>query len=101
MSKKPARVATSRIRAIRVGDERPWTRPYERKRDLPRLLPLLAGDLDASTMRAHIRLIELLRKALWKERRRARTRHWSYDPARHAALVKAFRWETAALQKRS
>lgn len=89
----------SRIRSHFNG-ERPWIRPYDRRRDLPRLVPLLEADISSATLEAHVRLVALLRKALRQERQRARSRHWTYDPARHAALVKACQAEIVALRAR-
>lgn len=101
MRKTPLARPQSHIRAISTGIDRPWARPYERTRDLPRLVPLMLQDLDVSKPDAHARLVSLLRKALWQERRRARNRHWSYDPARHAALVKAYDFEARELKGRA
>lgn len=97
---RSAATPRARIRSHFTG-ERPWIRPYDRRRDLPRLVPLLETDIGAASLEAHVRLVGLLRKALRLERQRARSRHWTYDPARHAALVKACRLEIAALRARS
>lgn len=89
----------SRIRSARyfstVGAQR-----YDRCRDLPKLLPLLAEDLAVTNLPHHQRLVALLRRALRAERMRSRQRHWTCDPARHAALVRATRIENAALRRR-
>lgn len=89
----------TRIQAARyfghVNEER-----YERLRDLPRLLPLLAEDIAGTTLADDRRLLALLKRALRAERLRSRQRHWTYDPARHAALVRATRIENAALRRR-
>lgn len=89
----------TRIRAARffpaLRDER-----YDRRRDLPKLLPLLTDDLDTNSIDAHKRLLALLKRALRAERQRSRERHWTYDPARHAALARAARIENAALRRR-
>ena len=82
----------SPIRAMR-GEEPPWARPYSRERDLPRLLPLLADDLPPENEPAGAALLGLLRRALRRERNRSLQGHWTYDPARHAALVHAYRHE--------
>ncbi len=95
--RKPA--GRPRIRAARFfpawRDQR-----YDRGRDLPKLLPLLSGDLDTTTIAAHGRLLALLERALRAERLRSRQRHWTYNPARHAALARATRIENAALRRR-
>ena len=79
-----------------AGD-RPWTRSYDRMRDLPRLLPLQQEDIAATTPEAHARLLMLLRRALRAERVRARAGHWTYDPARHSALLRAYRIEACTV----
>ncbi len=97
---EPATTRTTRhnrIRAFRPERAGSWSRPYDRARDLPRLLPLLTADLDVGSHQAHARLLEILRRALRSERARARERHWAYDPGRHAALVRAARAEQASL----
>ena len=89
----------TRIRAARffpaLRDER-----YDRRRDLPKLLPLLTVDLDTNSIDAHRQLLALVKRALRAERQRSRERHWTYDPARHAALARAARIENAALRRR-
>ncbi len=94
------RMPQPRIRATRPPTDRSWIRPYDRTTDLPRLLPLLAADLQTPTREAHARLVALLRRALRAERIRASRRHWTYNPARHAALVRALRHEVAALHRK-
>jgi hypothetical protein len=68
---------------------------YDRDRDLPRLLPLMVGELDVAAVSGQAALIERLRDALRKERMRGRHGHWSYDVGRHAALLQAYRCEMA------
>ena len=68
---------------------------YDRLRDLPRLVPLPAADLEVSTPERHARLLGLLRRALRAERRRGEAGHWAYDLGRHAALLGAYRIEQA------
>ena len=91
---------TLRIRAMCCQSDRPWSRPYDRDRDLPRLLPLSAEEIATPTAEAQTRLVALLRRALRAERVRAREGHWTYDPARHAALLRAFRIEADAASPR-
>lgn len=93
----PARPAT-RIRAIRYAEAR-YDKSYDRARDLPRLLPLFADELQTNSIEARIALVRLLQRALRAERHRGLTRHWCYDPARHAALARAARIEEKALSR--
>jgi len=67
---------------------------YERKRDLPKLLPLREWELAAVSAAEHARLPARLRRAL-----RAERGHWTYDLARHAQLLRAYRAEVAACPK--
>lgn len=96
-SKKTASKRT--IRALRLHQGGASTRPYDRERDLPRLLPLHAEDLFGKGEAAQRRLLELLRRALRAERARANARHFAYNPARHAALARAARHEVAAQRR--
>jgi hypothetical protein len=43
----------------------------------------------------HLRQLAKLRRALRLERQRGLAGHWSYDLARHAHLLRAYRSETA------
>ncbi len=97
----------SRIRAARfeARDALPPSRDasrYDRMRDVPRLLPLLATELlepdrETTPLAAHARLVAHLKRALRAERTRGKAGHWSYDLGRHSALLRAFRCEEAAL----
>ena len=73
-----------------------WT-SYQRGRDLPRLLPLMRSERETPTAEQHVRLIGLIRRALRRERCRGVAGHWTYDLARHAALLAAYRAERAAV----
>jgi len=80
----------------------PTTRPrYQRHRDLPRLLPLLAEEIAVRSDDNHARLVAMLRRALRIERRRGLAGDWTYDIARHAGLLEAYRMEAAALADRA
>jgi hypothetical protein len=70
--------------------------PYSRNNDLPKLIPLWPDELDDASLPARRRLVGLLARALRRERRSGLAGHWSYDLARHAALVKAYRAECRA-----
>lgn len=92
-------LATVRIRALRYATGGLPTTSYDRQRDLPRLLPLLAEEVHAATIDERRRLVSLLRRALRAERMRAHAWHWTYSPSRHAALLRATRAESIELQR--
>ncbi len=68
---------------------------YERARDLPKLLPLWEWELATPSEAEHARLLARLRRALRAERLRGLSGHWTYDLARHAQLLRAYRAEVA------
>jgi hypothetical protein len=71
--------------------------PYERSRDLPRLVPIWPGELDNMTPETHHRLLQRLRRALRDERRRGIAGSWTYDLGRHARLYRALHAEIALM----
>ena len=73
---------------------------YDRRRDLPRLLPLWPHEIDVADAAAHAHLIARMRRALRIERQRGQAGHWAYDLARHAALLRAYRAEVASYRQR-
>ncbi len=89
-----------RIRAMRAEAPANLGRPYDRRRDLPRLVPVLEADIADDGIAARADLLALLRRALRAERARARGGHWTYDPGRHAGLLRAYLNERAALRER-
>ncbi|MDX2265329.1 MAG: hypothetical protein NW215_10200 [Hyphomicrobiales bacterium] len=74
--------------------------PYRRHVQLPKLLPLWPEELDDETPEGAAKIVGKLRRALIAERRRGRSRAWSYDINRHMALLDALEAETAALKAR-
>ena len=72
------------------------SRGYDRARDLPKLLPLWPLEIVTSKTADHAGLLARLRKALRAERQRGASGHWTYDLARHAQLLRAYRAEAAA-----
>lgn len=74
--------------------------PYNRMRDLPGLLALWPWEMEDVTLEGHRRLITLLRKALRLERQRGIAGQWTYDVARHAQLLKAYKCEAEDLRLR-
>lgn len=73
---------------------------YERNRDLPALLALWPWEIDASGIAGQRRLVALLRRALRVERQRGIAGHWTYDLARHARLLQAYKAEIALMKSR-
>jgi hypothetical protein len=71
---------------------------YDRRRDLPPLLPLWPDDLADLSLQGTARLVAKLRRALREERRRGIGGHWAYDLARHARLRDAYQAETLHLR---
>jgi len=74
--------------------------PYNRMRDLPGLLALWPWEMEDVTLEGHRRLITLLRKSLRLERQRGIAGQWTYDVARHAQLLKAYKCEAEDLRLR-
>jgi hypothetical protein len=73
---------------------------YQRARDLPRLLPLWPHEMETASIAEHARLLARMRRALRMERQRGIAGHWTYDLARHARLLCAYRAETDAYRQR-
>jgi hypothetical protein len=71
---------------------------YERSRDLPALIALWPWEIENLSLDGQQRLVARLRRALRLERQRAIQQHWTYDLARHARLLKAYRSELASLE---
>lgn len=86
-----------RIRAAISADSAP---EYDRSRDLPSLLALWPWEIENLSLETHTRLVGKLRRALRLERQRAVAGHWTYDLARHARLLAAYRSEAASLEAR-
>lgn len=68
---------------------------YDRTRDLPGLIAVWPAELVDMSDEGRRRLIAKLRRALRAERRRGLMGHWTYDLARHAQLLAAFKAECA------
>lgn len=73
---------------------------YDRKRDLPGLIALWPWEIEDESLQGHRKIVDLLQRALRLERKRGIGRHWTYDVARHARLLAAYRAESAALNAR-
>jgi hypothetical protein len=71
-------------------------RPYDRRTELPHVLPLWPHELEDETPEGRWRILGKLRSALRAERRRGVAGHWTYDLARHVELLRVYRLELAA-----
>jgi hypothetical protein len=92
----PRSVARSLTQFQKILRERAAGAGYDRARDLPRLLPLWPRELETRSESDHARLLAMMRRALRRERQRGLAGHWTYDLARHAHLLRAYRAEVAA-----
>jgi hypothetical protein len=72
-------------------------RPYDRNKQLPRLLALWPSEVDDTSNEARLAIIRKLRRALVLERRRGRSGTWLYNLNRHLALRDALQAEIAGL----
>jgi hypothetical protein len=90
-------LALRQRRAIlgRCAPPRPCGRSYDRRIELPRVLPLWPHELDDESPEGRRSIVCKLRRALRAERRRGIAGHWTYDLARHAELVRIYRLELA------
>jgi hypothetical protein len=77
---------------------KPTKPPYDRVKQLTKLVGLWPHELQDCTEDGTLHVIALLRKALRGERQRGHAGHWTYDLNRHVALVEALREERARLQ---
>ena len=74
-------------------------RPYDRRRELPRVLPLWPHELDDESPQARQAILAKLRRALRAERRRGVAGHWTYDLSRHVELLRVYRQELAETKR--
>lgn len=77
------------------GSRPPSRRPYDRRTELPRLIPIELTELIDESPEGRRRLLVKLRRALRAERQRGIAGHWTYDLARHAELLRVYRLELA------
>jgi hypothetical protein len=84
---------------VAASPSRARQEPYDRERDLPRLLALWPSELNDQSLEGQGRLMALLRSALRKERQRGLKGHWTYDLARHARLLRAYECELQRLER--
>src|SRR5262245_61936512 len=71
-------------------------RLYDRRTELPRILPLWPQELDDTSPQARRVIVSKLRCALRAERRRGVAGHWTYDLARHVELLRVYQLELVA-----
>jgi hypothetical protein len=100
---------TSRCRHLpdRIAARRPSTparqarqqKPYDRRRELARVLALWPHELEDDSRQGRARVLGKLFKALRAERRRGVAGHWTYDLARHRELLRVWRLELAAARR--
>ncbi|WP_316858073.1 DUF6477 family protein [uncultured Cohaesibacter sp.] len=79
--------------AIRSGE-----RDYVRKRDLPGLLHLFPGEIEAMERRSPFAIFQSLTRAIRAERIRGRSGHWRYSLTRHIGLRQALAAERLRFQ---
>lgn len=85
-------------RFSRATAKRPLSPPYDRATDLPRLIPMWPHELLDDSAQRQAAIVAMLRRALAQERQRGLGGHWSYDLARHARLLAAYRAEVARVR---
>jgi hypothetical protein len=90
----PPRARHDQGSASAASVQRPQ-RPYDRRTELPRVLPLWPNELVDESEESRLRILARLRKALRAERRRGLAGHWTYDLARHVELLRVYRLELA------
>ena len=69
----------------------------KRVHDLGRLLPLWPHEVTDTSLEGRKKRVALLRRALRAERCRGLAGHWTYDLARHCALLRCYRSEVTQL----
>ena len=70
-----------------------------RANTLGELIPLWPAELADTTKDGHLKVLAKLRRALREERRRGIAGHWSYNLARHKALLEAYRKEVQCVRR--
>jgi hypothetical protein len=98
VGRDPAQHRAAIRRERQVPAPRPSV-PYQRERDLPRLLPLWPEELQDLTLAGRQALVLRLGAMLRRERQRGIAGSWGYDIARHRQLVIAYRAELQAWQQ--
>ncbi len=86
----------ARSREDHAPEKPPRSARYDRRADLPRVLPLWRHELDDESPQGRRRVVARLARALRTERRRGIAGHWTYDLARHVELLRLYRLEREA-----
>ena len=94
----PVRRARRQRRAAPLRPE--CRRPYDRRRELPRVLPLWPHELEDDSPDNRRRILAKLRRALRAERSRGIAGHWTYDLCRHVELLRVYRLEKERIANR-
>jgi hypothetical protein len=68
---------------------------YDRRKDLPQLVGLEEADIADLSAQTAARLLRRISRALRRERALGQSGRGGYDPARHLALLKAYRFEVS------
>jgi hypothetical protein len=92
----PRRIADRRRTLLAAVAPPQQRRPYDRRQELPRVLPLWPHELEDDSPHGRARILRKLLRALRAERRRGVAGHWTYDLARHRQLLRVWRLELAA-----
>lgn len=87
----------SKSAVSRSKDERASAADAERRAELAALLPLWPRELADLSIAGRCHIVKTLERALRGERKRGRAGHWTYDVARHAALLRTYRAECQSL----
>lgn len=86
----------NKLHALRLFS-RAHAAAYERRRDLPGLMPLWPAEIEDTSVRGREHIVARLRHALRAERRRGLAGHWTYDLARHSGMLRALSAEAEEL----
>jgi hypothetical protein len=86
----------ARIRAIR-----PAQPEYDRRTTLCSVLALWPQEIEDDSLAGRLLIVAKVRRALRAERQRGLAGHWTYDLARHAELLRAYKQELRALSARN
>jgi len=90
----PRRIAARRRSQPQASSRQ--EKPYDRRKELARVLPLWPRELEDDSRQARARILGKLHSARRAERRRGIAGHWTYDLARHRELLRVWRLELAA-----
>lgn len=95
----PRRIAARRRSQPAPQSSSRQERPYDRRKELARVLPLWPHEIEDDSRQTRARILGKLHSALRAERRRGIAGHWTYDLARHRELLRVWRLELAAAKR--